>query len=275
MKTMKISLFLFFVLGFFLAACGSNPQQQAATSAAETLAAAPIVPPTNTPAPTDTPPPTHTTTPIPTNTPTATSTRRPTKTPTITPTPGPFSFSDDFTSDSGGWEYCESCTWTNGTLVLGPYDPSSFFHVNYCSGCGLNLYYRFSVDVTFIKGEVDRFFGVIFADSEDYLYYLGISPWGFYTLDKWDYADEYWTNLAFEQSNAVIGSYGTNHIEVMVKPTTKADYADYYIYINDIVVRVVYSVKVTPSLVGLGMNYHAQVAAYDNWEYVVIEPEGE
>lgn len=272
MKTINKLLLVLFGLAILLTGCGQNAQRLAETSAAQTVAAIPPTsPPTNTPAPTATPLPTETPTTVPTNTPTATITRQPTRTPTITPTPGPFSFFDDFTTDSGGWENCEGCTWKNGTLVLGPYDPSSFFHVNYCTGCGDNLYYRMAVDVTFIDGEVDRFFGVIFADGDKYLYYLGISPWGFYTLDKWQYDESYWENLAFEQSNAVIGSYSTNHIEVEIKPTSKAGYADYYIYINDSVVRVLYSVKVTPTWVGLGMNYHAQVAAYDNWEYVVIE----
>jgi hypothetical protein len=129
-----------------------------------------------------------------------------------------------------------------------------------------------AVDVTFIEGNVDRYFGVIFADGEKFTYYLGISPWGFYTIDRWDYDNSHWDNLGFKQSSAVIPSYGTNHIEVLVQPTTKEGYADYYIYLNDTLVQVLYTLEVTPTWVGLGMNYHAQVAAYDNWEYVVIEP---
>jgi hypothetical protein len=155
---------------------------------------------------------------------------------------------------------------------MGPYDPSSFFHINYCSACEDNNFYRMAVDVTFIDGEVDRFFGVIFADGTKYVDYLGISPWGFYTIERWHYDEGYWEKIAFEQSSAVIGSYGTNHLEVIVQPASKAGYADYYIHINDSVVKVLYNLEVEPTWVGLGMNYHAQVAAYDNWEYVVIEP---
>jgi hypothetical protein len=261
-----------------LAACGPSSQDVASTLAAETIAAASPSPlPTDTPIPTNTltETPILTNTPIPTDTPTATRTRSPTKTRTITPTPGPFSFSDDFTVDSGGWEECEGCIWDNGTLVMGPYDPSSFFHANYCTACGSNIYYRMAVDVTFIDGEVDRFFGVIFADGISYMYYLGISPWGYYTMARWDYEGKYWEELAFEQSNAVIGSYGTNHIEVKVQPATKSGYADYYVYINDILVKVIYTRPDEYTWVGLAMDYHAQVAAYDNWEFVVIEPQGD
>ena len=273
-SSIKTLILLVFVI-LLLCACGPDAQEQSATSAVETSAAAsptplPTVTPTPTEKPTDTPVPTDT--PIPTATPTATRTKRPTNTPTITPTPGPFSYFDDFTSNSGGWEECDGCRWENGTLILGPYDPSSFFHVNYCTACGEDSFYRMAVDVTFIEGEVDRYFGVIFADGEKYLYYLGISPWGFYTIDRWHWEDKYWDSVAFEQSSAIVPSYGTNHIEVIVKPATNTEYADYYVYINDILVRVLYSLKVEPTWVGLGMNYHAQVAAYDNWEYVVIEP---
>lgn len=155
---------------------------------------------------------------------------------------------------------------------MGPYDPSSFFHINYCTGCMDSPFYRMAVDVTFIEGEVDRFFGVIFADGNDYVYYLGISPWGFYTIDRWHWEQSYWENMSFAQSDAVFGSYATNHIEVIVQPAADPEYADYYIYLNDNLVKVIYTMKVEPTWVGLGMNYHAQVAAYDNWEYVVIEP---
>jgi hypothetical protein len=278
MKCMKSSIILMSFFSLVLCACGPNAQEQAATSAAETSSAASLTPPpSDTPIPTttatQTPIPTYT--PLPTRTPTATRTLRPTNTPTITPTPGPFSFFDDFTTDSGGWQNCEGCRWENGTLIMGPYDPSSYFHDNYCTACSANNYYRMSVDVTFIEGEVDRFFGVFFADGTKDSYYLGISPWGYYTLDRWDYTDQYWDHLALKQSNAVIGSYGINHIEINVKPAAKEGYADYFIYINNNLVEVIYTHEVEPTWVGLAMDYHAQVAAYDNWEYVVIEPDGE
>jgi len=276
MKPIHKLIILCSFIALLMSACGPNAEQLAVTSAAETSAAASPTPlptntPTPTPVPTDTPVPTNT--PVPTDTPTATKTPIPTNTPTITPTPGPFSFYDDFTTDTGGWENCDGCVWTNGTLVMGPYDPSSFFHSNYCTACEDNNFYRMAVDVTFIDGEVDRFFGVVFAEGQNDSYYLGISPWGFYTIARWHWDSEYWEELAFEQSNAVVGSYGTNHIEISVQPASNGNYADYYIYLNDTLIKVIYTLPVEPTWVGLAMDYHAQVAAYDNWEYVVIEPE--
>ena len=129
---------------------------------------------TDTPTPTTTS--TATVTPTATLTPTPTWTLRPTNTPTVTLTPGPFSFFDSFASRSEGWEFCEACMWRDGTLIMGPYDPSSYFHVNRCWGCGAYTFYRVAVDVTFIDGEVDRTFGFVFGENEDAAYYMGISP---------------------------------------------------------------------------------------------------
>jgi hypothetical protein len=261
------------ILALALVACGPNPEQLAATSAAETQAAAsPTPPPSETPLPS----PTATETPLPSATPepsaTPTRTLLPSRTPTITATPGPFTFYDDFSTDSGGWEDCEGCTWKDGRLVMGPYDPSSYFHDNYCTGCGENKYYRMAVDATFIDGQVDRFYGVIFADGSSESYFLGISPWGFYTLDRWLWNESYWENVSRARTNVVVGSYGTNHFEIVVKPATQEGFSDYFIYINGTLVTAVYTRKTEGTWVGFAMDYHAQVAAYDNWEYEELEP---
>jgi len=273
-----ICLTILLVLSILSAACdtGPSPQELAATYAVETSVAAQgqtetaIALPTDTP--TITPSSTPTETSIPTETPTATRTRRPTNTPTITRTPGPFSYFDNFSSQSEGWPSCDGCVWQNGTLVMGPYDPSSFFHVNICMGCGANIYYRVAVDVTFIDGEVDRTFGIIFGENSENAYYLGISPWGAYTVERYDFAGSYWTTVNSAFSGSVVGSYGTNHIEVLVQPSTTSANAEYWIYLNGDLILTIYSRPISESQVGLAMNYHAQVVAFDNWEYVVIEP---
>ena len=273
-------LFVFCALAICCAACnsGPSPEELAATYAVETGAAAqaqtatafaaitdtPTVTPTGTSTPTDTP--------VPSPTLTATNTRRPTNTPTVTNTPGPFSFFDNFSSDSGGWLFCESCEWENDTLVVGPFDPSSYFHVNRCFECGLNTFYRVAVDITFIDGEVDRTFGIVFAESDDSAYYLGISPWGGYTIERYDFASASWTTLAGQWSGSVVGGYGTNHFEVFVQPSANNDLAEYWIYLNGDLLYTLYNRPLVDTLVGIAMAYHAQVAAYDNWEYVVIEP---
>jgi hypothetical protein len=259
-----------------LASCAPSKEQLAATNAAETVAAAsPTSIPTETPTPTSTGTPTSTPTetPIPSKTPTATQTPKPTRTPTITPTPGPFSFYDDFSTNTGGWVDCEECHWENGTLIMGPFDPSSFFHINYCTGCEENYYYTMEVDVTFIDGQVDRFYGVTFADGQKSVYYLGISPWGWYELLKYHWDQDYWDQIAFKQSSAVIGSYGTNHFKIVVQPAANnSNTAEYYVYLNDNLLQVFTNQAVELTSVGLGMDFHAQVAAYDNWKYTVIEP---
>jgi hypothetical protein len=259
-----------------LSACGPNAGQAAATNAAETIAAASLTPlPSDTPTPTETgtPTSTHTQTTTPTNTPTATLTPKPTNKPIITPTPGPFSFYDDFSTNSRGWEDCEECQWENGTLIMGPYEPSSFFHVNYCTGCGGNYFYTMEVDVTFIDGQVDRYFGVDFADGDKSTFYLGISPWGYYELLQYHWDQGYWDQIAFKQSSAVVPSYGTNHIKIVVQPAANgSNTAEYYVYLNDSLLQVFYNQDVALTTVGLGMDYHSQVAAYDNWKYTVIEP---
>ena len=275
MKTMMKFLILFSFLTLLISACGANKQDQAATSAAETIAAAsPTSPPTDTPTPTekptDTPVPTDT--PTSTRTPTSTITRRPTNTPTITPTPGPFSFSDDFSTGIDNWEECEGCVWEDGTLVMGPFDPSAFFHRNYCTACEGNTYYHMEVDATFVDGQVDRFYGIIFADSETDMYFLGVSPWGYYIVAQFHYDDKYWDTIKFTESSAVVGSYGTNHREVSVQPSNDPKFADYMLYLNDTLITAIYTRPVASSWVGFYVDYHAQVVAYDNFQYIVIEP---
>jgi hypothetical protein len=44
------------------------------------------------------------------------------------------------------------------------------------------------------------------------------------------------------------------------------------VYLNDNLLQVFTNQAVELTMVGLGMDFHAQVAAYDNWKYTVIEP---
>ena len=277
MNRIKPFFVLLIVCTFLLGACGTNATQSAATSSAETQAAVPpTAVPTNTPLPTDTstPLPTDTPTPVPTDTPTLvpTNTPLPTNTPTITPTPGPFSFADDFSTNSGGWENCEMCNWTNGVLQVGPFDPTSNFHKNPCSGCGERTFYKIAVDATFVKGQVDRFFGVFVGDADGKQYYLGISPWQFYVVGQHVDDGDSWNVLALKWSGAVKASYATNHFEIAIKPTDKPNTANIFFTLNGQSVYVIYGAAVVPSKAGVGMNWHAVTANYDNWSYVEATP---
>lgn len=277
MKRVKSSIVLLIACSFFFTACGPSAEQLAANNAAETIAAAPPTsPPTDTPIPTDTatPLPTDTPTPIPTDTPTLvpTNTPLPTDTPTVTPIPGPFSFMDDFSTDSGGWEDCDLCSWENDGLLVGPFPPTANFHKNYCTGCGEQTYYQIAVDGTFIDGQVDRFFGVFVGDANGKQYYLGISPWQYYIIGQHIDEGDTWEVLDFRWSGAVKASYATNHFEVAIRPASQPNTADYYFSLNGSNIYIIYGRPVVPSKAGLAMDWHAVTANYDNWEYVEIEP---
>ena len=271
MKRVYTVIVLLIACSFMLSSCGP-PEQPAATL--EITSATPIL--TNTPIPSDnaTPLPTDTPTAVPTDTPTIvpTDTPLPTNTPTITPTPGPFSFNDDFTTNSGDWEDCELCSWENEALLMGPFLPSSNFHKNYCTGCGVRTYYEVSVDGTFIDGQVDRFFGVFVGDAKGKQYYFGISPWQFYIIGQHTDEGDSWEVLDFQWSGTVNGSYATNHFKITIKPAYQPNTADYLFSLNDSIVYIIYGIPVGPSKVGLGMDWHAVTVSYDNWQYVEIEP---
>jgi hypothetical protein len=259
---------------FLLSSCGSSAEQLASTYTAQTMAAIrPTSPPTDTPVPSNTPLPTETFTPIPTATATLipTDTPLPSDTPTITATPGPFSFFDDFTANSGGWEDCELCSWENGGLLMGPFQPTSNFHKNYCTGCGERTYYSIAVDATFVEGQVDRFFGVFVGDADGKQYYLGISPWQFYIIAVHTDDGDSWEVLDFQWSGAVKASYATNHFEVKIQPAYQPNTADYLFSLNGSTLFIIYGTPIKPSKAGLAMNWHAVTANYDNWEYLEIE----
>jgi hypothetical protein len=163
------------------------------------------------------------------------------------------------------------CAWKDGALVMGPFQPTSNFHKNYCTGCGARTFYKISVDATFLDGQVDRFFGVFVGDAYGKQYYFGISPWQFYFIgqhsnegDSWDVIDAQW-------SGAVNASYATNNFEVKVQPAFKQNTADYVFSLNGSVVYIIYAKPVVPSQTGLAMDWHAVTASYDNWTYEEIE----
>jgi hypothetical protein len=279
MKTIKCFIVSILVLSMFLSACqqAAEPTTAQGEQAVEQPAEGPTdaLAPTDTLVPTDTevPPPTETPTPVPTDTPTEvpTETPLPTDTPTITPTPGPFSFIDDFTENSGGWVDCELCAWEYGMLKMGPFPPDANFHKNYCTDCGEYTYYTIAVDGTFLEGQVDRFFGVFVGDANGEQYYLGISPWQYYVVGKHYDENDSWDVLDLKWSGAVVPSYGTNHFEVAVKPAKQPDTADIFFTLNGSTIYIVYGVPVGPSKVGLAMDWHAVTANYDNWSFVEIE----
>ncbi|PKN94568.1 MAG: hypothetical protein CVU44_05655 [Chloroflexi bacterium HGW-Chloroflexi-6] len=266
MKAMRfISLCIFACL--FLSACqlGQSPEDIAATMMAETAAAA-----SPTPVPSETPQPTSTNTPLP-----PTKTPLPSATPTLTATPGPFTYADDFSVENKkAWGPCAQCEWVDGTLVVGPFEPGSnpgeSLNFVLCIVCGEHSYYRMSVDVTFIDGQVDRFFGVVGPVTDDHIFYTGISPWQIYTIRDYDYEAGVLRRLAQENSSVVAPSTQTNHLEIEVKPASDGA-SDIYFTLNGKNVYILYGQSSVPSFVGLGMSFHSVTVAYDNFMYEETE----
>ena len=270
------------ILASTLSACraqGPSAEELVATGVAQTAAVEQANPPTQPPIPTDTPlpPPTDTSapTPLPTDTPVPTDTPTPTETPLPTATPGPFTLFDDFSADTGNWADCELCTWERDALTMGPFPASDrVMNMNLCSGCGAYSTYHFSVDGTFVDGQVDRYFGIVFGvgEGKDY-YYLGISPWQYYIVAQHHEDGDWWDTLAFDWSGAVNASYATNTFEVRVQPASQAGMVDTLIYLNGRLIFTLYNKPAYDAQVGLGINFHDVTVSYDNLVFEEIEAE--
>ena len=278
-----------------VAGCKTGPsaEELAETHAAQTATAASPTPmPTHTPTitltSTPTPTPTSTNTPTrtatvtatptdtltPTLTPTSTQTRLPTRTSTSTATPGPFSFKDDFSrANLLAWPDCAiDCRWKDGRLYMGPYDDPAYFYELFCEACGEAKYYRMSFDAGFIEGQVDRFFGMVAAENRDYMVYFGISPYQYFHVGKYDEQLNDWvlsTRPSF--SSAIKGTYGTNHLEVIVQPDDSGGSVNFTFKINGKNVYTLYDLPAVSSKVGFAISWQAMGVWFDNFEYEEIE----
>lgn len=249
-------------------ACRLTPDATAiaATMVAQTVAAAT---PTESASPTPIPP---TSTPEPT----ATKTPLPSATPTITPTPGPFSFKDDFsTRNKRSWSVCDQCEWKDDQLIVGPFAPGNNAGENLnfilCEVCEKHKYYHMAVDVIFVEGQVDRFFGVLGPMTEDHIYYLGISPYQAAVVRDYDYSAGYMKTLTTNTNGLVKAGKAVNHFEITVKPGTNPALIDIYYALNGKTFYTLTGRNAEESMVGLGMSFHSVTVAYDNFEYEELE----
>ena len=237
--------------------------------------------PSETPTPTLTA--TATLTPIPTSTETLTLTPSPlpTDTPTITPTPGPFSYSEDFSQSNALSNFsCDQCKIEDGTLLFGPFEPEDNlgeqFNAVICETCGEHTYYRTSVDVTYMDGPTDRFYGIIglaSANSESFhrLLYFGISTWQVYTIRDYDYGKALLTELQSNLSGYINPTRATNHLVIEVKPSAQPDFVDVYFTVNNGLLYILYLQPAKPTYAGLGMSFHSMSVAYDNFVYEELD----
>jgi hypothetical protein len=271
MNTKRTILCVLIVL--ILVGCQSGPsaEQLAATAVVQTAAAASPTPlPTNTPLPpTATPIPTSTFTPLPpTATPVPTRTPRPTETIVPSATPGPLV--DDFSTLTAAWAKCDGVKVENGQLLMGPYDASANFHSCECATCKQLITYCFSVDATYIEGQVDRTFGVQ-IENKKFALYVGISPYQVYGISKWDWKLQQWTDLQWKKSTLIKAGKGTNHLEIISKPAKQSGTVDIYIKINGTVAYVLYGQDALPSIPAFGVDWHAMGVAFDNFSYGEFE----
>jgi hypothetical protein len=252
-----------------LAACGQtgttdeiSPEQLAETIVAKTAAAGiTISEPTEVPAaaPTGTEvPPTDTPLPEP------------------TPTPGLIVFNDDFSGDSGQWGECAECEWVSGALVMGPYPSSIYADAYYaiCEACGMASNYRMSVDVTFAEGASDRGFGLLVAETDDYVVTFEIATWQVAGLFKYEPARGAWSEYygwAYKPS-VINPGRGTNQIEVIVQDSRVAGKSDITLKINGKTLTVYSGIKVDPTRVGLELGWHSIGVVFDNFEFEELEP---
>jgi hypothetical protein len=231
---------------------------------------------TATPTPTSTLTPSAT--PSPTLTPTITPSPTPTLTPTVTPTPGPVTFHDDFSqANIMAWSACEKCALKDGRLMFGPFEPKNNmgeqFNVVICESCGEHVYYRESVDVSYISGPTDRFYGLIAGvtiDPENTLQrvvYLGISTWQVYVIRDYAYKDGILKELNSNLTGYLNPGVAANHIEIAVKPSAQPNLVDIYFTMNNGVIYVLYSQPAVPTKAGFGMSFHSMTVAYDNYAY--------
>lgn len=239
--------------------------------------------------PTETPTATLTFTPTNTFTPTSTATETPTltpsplpsNTPTITPTPGPLSYFEDFSQTSAlGHFSCEKCRIDGGRLLFGPFEPENNlgeqFRIVLCETCGAHTYYRLSVDVSYVDGPTDRFYGItglIDATSTELnrVIYLGASTWQVYTIRDYDYKESILKELNTNATGYLNPSTASNHLELEIKPSAQPNLVDVYFRINGAVMYVLYSQPTVPTQAGLGMSFHSMTVAYDNFEYEELE----
>ena len=216
-----------------------------------------------------------------TETPTLTPSPLPTDTPTITPTPGPFSYFEDFSDASAlGHFSCKKCKIDGGSLLFGPFEPENNlgeqFSIAWCESCGSHIYYRLGVDVSYVDGPTDRFYGIVglidaTSTTLNRAIYLGASTWQVYTIRDYDYKDSMLKELNSNVTGYLNPTRSSNHLELEIKPSVQPNLVDVYFRINGAVMYVLYSQPAVPTQAGLAMSFHSMTVAYDNFQYEEIE----
>lgn len=165
-------------------------------------------------------------------------------------------------------------------MVFGPFDPENNlgeqFNLIICDLCGENIYYRISVDATYLDGPTDRFFGLtaltdITSTQWNRVIYLGTSTWQIYVIRDYDYKNGILNELNANLSGYINPGVSTNHLVIEVKPSAQPNLVDVYFTINEGLLYVLYSQPTIPTQSGLGMSFHSMTVAFDNFLFEEIE----
>ena len=257
--------FTVFLLTMVLVGCSTSSKATTVPQEMDEVATQP--PPSATPVPaTETPAPTRTDTPE----------------PTPSPTPRITRLQDDFSSRSEIWGECENCEWEEGRLIFGPFPPhgtgqDQIFYV-FCEACGENKYYRVAADVPYVEGYGgDRTFGILAGLGINDILAAGTVSTSQHNLyETFDLTTKRWGGTPFRVYGAVAPGYGTNRIEVTIRPAKSHGGADITVAVNGRNLILLYDRKVMPSKVGLYLGWHSIGVAFDNFEYEQFEtPEEE
>lgn len=150
------------------------------------------------------------------------------------------------------------------------------FNMILCEICGKHTYYRVSVDVTYVDGPTDRFYGIVGLVDADAsklkrVIYFGVSTWQVYAIRDYDYGKGILNELQSNLSGYINPTTATNHIVIEVKPSATPNFVDVYFTVNNGLLYVLYLQPATPTRAGLGMSFHSMTVAYDNFTYEEIE----
>ena len=165
-------------------------------------------------------------------------------------------------------------------MLIGPYAPgvnSNLPHTILCETCGMHTYYRIAVDVALSAGNANLSFGLVLASSKNESVMLGIDASQNCIVARFDAANKNW-QLLNADPNQVWNSLlkdgkKINHLEVMVKPSTKTPgKVDYIVNLNGSPSFVIYDRPAAASKVGLWVDYDNLQVFFSNFEYEELIP---
>lgn len=184
-------------------------------------------------------------------------------------------FFDPFDRDTGNWEGCEECVWSEGQLQVGPWPTSGAYiqHNIVCVECGLPRFYRMAVDIMYEEGPSERGFGLLIKWNEEIMITAEVTPWQTLAVWRYDRSNDEWTMLQGDFYGAVKPGRQVNRLEVELTPAENGGRAIMAVGVNG---RKQIALEGQPSaegFVGLTLFGHATGASFDNFSFEPLGPE--